>query len=212
VSDPGPLTRAATSGDPGLLGLEQAVVDSAERTGPSDEALEAVIRYCERQQQIAHGQIDPVELRELVRTASDAMFKGGVEISKRFQDALDIRLRNLSAPAFQNAKALMANSGANAEADPVDVAAGSLVLTKGDTLIRGAGMDTAFRPTYRGQAASSGPVGSDGHHSFNLCRTEIGTAPAAPVHRGDERRHFVRHDRYSQAGLAYWMRPTVAWT
>lgn len=44
MSNPGPFTYAATSGHPELPRLEQAVVDSAERTGVSDERLKAVIR------------------------------------------------------------------------------------------------------------------------------------------------------------------------
>ena len=203
MSDPDPLTQAVIDSDPELQRLQEEVSDSIDRTGASDETLEAMLRYFERELQIEHGFVDPAQLRDLILTGWQLEFGGGVAISKQFMDHLTDFLQNYKAPAFQKLEAMFPKE----EADPVDLATGSLVLTEEDVLLRGAGMDASFRRTYRSQAVFDGPLGSNWDHSFNLFLNEVGTTRLRRSTGAMSDETFVRHQRHPQVGFAYWVPP-----
>jgi RHS repeat-associated protein len=96
--------------------------------------------------------------------------------------------------------------GVQRSAGRVDVFSGQATYEATDLMVRGAGVNFAFRRTYASQCAYRGPLGANWTHPYNLWLREVGVDLLRSV-RGLREDAFTRHPGFGQAGFDYWVPP-----
>ncbi len=99
-----------------------------------------------------------------------------------------------------------AAAGTEVAADPVNVFSGEFSYRATDLLVSGAGIDFAFRRTYRNQANYAGPLGPNWDHQYNLWLRVAGNTVFRSTGRMAEE-VFIRHPRFGEAGFDYFAPP-----
>ena len=91
-------------------------------------------------------------------------------------------------------------------ADPIDLFSGQFTQDVVDLALDGAGIEFAFRRSYRNQAVYFGPLGANWDHSYNLYLRRFGESL---IRSSGELREdvYTRHPRFGETGFNYWMPP-----
>src|SRR5207248_905676 len=76
-----------------------------------------------------------------------------------------------------------------------------------DCVIPGAGIDFAFRRTYRSKAIYDGPLGSSWDHSYNLWIGKLTDTMLVASTGTLQQFTYSRHPNYGQEGFSYWVPP-----
>ena len=76
-----------------------------------------------------------------------------------------------------------------------------------DLEVSGAGMDFAFRRTYRSGAAYRGPLGTNWDHTYNLRLIEENEVVLVRLTGELAEDRFVQHPRFGEADFSYYAPP-----
>jgi RHS repeat-associated protein len=96
--------------------------------------------------------------------------------------------------------------GVQRSAGRVDVFSGQATYEATDLVVRGAGIDFAFRRSYASESAYRGPLGANWNHPYNLWLREVGVNLLRSG-RGLREDAFMRHPSFGQVGFDYWVPP-----
>jgi RHS repeat-associated protein len=91
-------------------------------------------------------------------------------------------------------------------AEPVEMFTGQFTHEATDARIKGAGLDFAFRRSYKNQAVYLGPLGWNWDHAYNLYLRQVGNDLVRSTGELREDR-YTRHPLFGQAGFDYWVPP-----
>jgi RHS repeat-associated protein len=90
--------------------------------------------------------------------------------------------------------------------DPIEMFSGQFLQEATDLVINGAGMDFAFRRSYKSQAVYNGPLGTRWDHVYNLYLRQLGNNLICSS--GELREDiYTRHPLFGTAGFDYWVPP-----
>jgi RHS repeat-associated protein len=91
-------------------------------------------------------------------------------------------------------------------ADPIEMFSGQFLQEATDLAINGAGMDFAFRRTYKSQVVYNGPLGAKWDHVYNLSLRQLGNNL---IRSSGELREdlYTKHPKFGEAGFDYWVPP-----
>jgi RHS repeat-associated protein len=91
-------------------------------------------------------------------------------------------------------------------ADPIEMFSGQFTQEVTDLVVSGAGMDFAYRRSYRNQVVNNGPLGSKWDHAYNLHLRQLGNNLIRSS--GESREDaYIQHPRFGEAGFNYWVPP-----
>jgi RHS repeat-associated protein len=210
---------------------EVATETAADPRSISDFAAEVIASYRNDLETLPNGISE--RTRELVRDYMtmlsqagmygfpDFLFQGGRQALREFvlgslaegsnsarpelTNFIDMRIQALAlgqaVASFDSAQRNVLQAG-----DPIDLFSGQFTQDAVDLAIDGAGIEFAFRRSYRNQAVYFGPLGARWDHSYNLFLYRFGDHL---IRSSGELREDVyrRHPRFGQAGFDYWMPP-----
>jgi YD repeat-containing protein len=180
---------------------EQARASYA-RSGASNETIAAVRSYADAV--VQSGYQDQLTNLPYLDDLVVATLNLGVN-DPQIADAVAWRLNDLASgkgcASTSASQQLVHHAG-----EPVEMFTGQFTHQTTDLVIKGGGIDFAFRRSYKNQAIYQGPFGSNWDHAFNLHIRHVGSNLVRSS--GDLREDvYTRHPLFGQAGFDYWVPP-----
>lgn len=182
--------------------LAQQVRSSYAQTGADDKTVSLVRKYVDAVIRAGYQSLlnnlpylDDLVLGTLNLGVSD----------QQITDAVASRLNDL-ATGKGSADISPPQRNVQPGSDPIEMFSGQFLQEATDLVVNGAGMDFAFRRSYKSQAVYNGPLGTSWDHVYNLYLRQLGNNL---IRSSGELREdiYTRHPLFGKAGFDYWVPP-----